>query len=136
MHFTLLTLLTTALAISQQVSAAATLERRDDAKCYSGGGKWGNEDQKAEARTKARECCNEIGTVIVPTNTQLKRCVDYSNGKIQFRIKNGFGHDQTLNPVNCSVALNLFVYLCERGGYDDTSKGWRGRADPGEGCDP
>ncbi|KAH7124183.1 hypothetical protein B0J11DRAFT_580923 [Dendryphion nanum] len=131
MHLNSLLLVTSALTISQAAVAAAA----EPAYCYKTGGFWGTEDQNVEARRKAQEWCQTYGNAWYGPGIQAKSCVDYSNGKIMFRIKNGLDTVQYLAEDTCWLELFTYILDCNRGGMNDTWAGWRGRADPGTGCD-
>ncbi|PGH12632.1 hypothetical protein AJ79_04130 [Helicocarpus griseus UAMH5409] len=105
--------------------------------CYDGGGTWGAEPWVIEALTLIDGWCESLGRRFFPPNHQEKRCYDAQNGKakVQLRMKNGRSSDQILEPSTCKTLLQEIVHRCDRGGRDDTTDGWRPRADPGSGCD-
>lgn len=116
MHFSSLSLAAATLLITQ---AAAT--------CYSGGGTWGNDAQKNDARNKINDWCRTYGNANYGSGVQAKSCVDYSNGKIMLRIKNGAGSTKFLDYSGCTSTLYPFLVDCNYGGYNDGGSGWRGR---------
>ncbi|KAH7122571.1 hypothetical protein B0J11DRAFT_569363 [Dendryphion nanum] len=124
MHIPTFSLLTSTLLIAQTTAT-----------CYSSGGSWGNDAQKNDARVKIQDWCRIYGEANYGSGVQAKSCVSYSNGKIMFRIKNGASGTRYLDFSSCTATLYPFLLDCANGGYNDGGSGWRGRADPGTGCD-
>ncbi|PVH98535.1 hypothetical protein DM02DRAFT_630159 [Periconia macrospinosa] len=123
MLFTKLALVTAVLSVSQVAA---------ESKCYDDGGSWSNIN---EAQQKTDSWCEAYGNANYGPGSQIKTCVPYSGGKIMIRMKNGAGTTQWLDKTQCQAMLLYFIYYCAHGGRDDSSPGWRPRADPGEGCD-
>ncbi|KAF2647341.1 hypothetical protein K491DRAFT_784787 [Lophiostoma macrostomum CBS 122681] len=126
MHFTKLALITAAISVSQ-VAAGLT--------CYDSGSTWGSDAQKNDAKQKGYDWCATYGDANYGSGSQAKSCVSYSGGKIMFRMKNGASTTQYLDKTQCGAMLLNYILTCPKGGYDDTTDGWRPRADPGIGCD-